>query len=155
MGQQANPSGGVPDSEFSMWRSVFAFAFVDQILSIEEQELLRSYLSQANFSDRQINILREDLRDPPDLNQMYQRITETKDKKRFCVLARALAWCEGNIDHQEKEILKRVSCLGEPQHSDFLYGTRGDAHIKTYYQEYARSGMAGILKTHPNLLMNI
>jgi hypothetical protein len=134
------------DSEFSMWRAVFAFAFADSVLSLEEQELLQSYISRAGFSEKQIELLKEDMHDPQSVVDMYLQITDDKDKKRFCVLARALAWCEGDMDRQEKEILKRVSCFGEPEHADILYSTRGDAHIKTYYQEYAKSGMAGIMK---------
>ena len=40
----------ITESEFNIWRVVFAFAFVDNNLSLEERQLLKSYLSQVPFS---------------------------------------------------------------------------------------------------------
>ena len=148
-------SNAITDSEFLMWRAVFAFALADNVLSLEEQELLRSYLSQAGFSQKQVDLLKEDMHDPQNVVDIYRQITDDKDKRRFCVLARALAWCEGDMDRQEKEILRKASCFGEVEQADILYSTRGDAHVKTYYQEYAKSGIAGMMKLPHSIQMRI
>lgn len=134
-----------------MWRAVFAFAYVDNMLSIEEQELLNSYLAKVPFSKSQRVTLKEDLRDPKDVVGLYRKITKPEDKKRFCVLARAIVWCEGDITQQEKAILKKVSCFGEKEEEEILHSTRSDANVESYYNQYAKSGMMGLFKT-PHLV---
>lgn len=94
MGQYSH----ITASEFAMWRAVFAFSFVDNSLSIEEQELLRSYLSKVPFTPPQLAILRADMQKPRhNVEELYRQITDAKDKKQFCLLARARVWCEGSI----------------------------------------------------------
>lgn len=148
MGERA----GISDSEFNMWRAVFAFAYADNALSLEEQDLLSLYLKNVNFSYSQREILKSDLLVPKDVVALYRMIARPKDKERFCVLARAIVWCEGNMGEQEREILRRVSCLAEPKEKSFLKRSRGNPHLRDYYQKYARSGMIGLLKAPPLVL---
>lgn len=107
MGQEP----GISESEFYMWRAVFAFALVDGILSIEEQRLLQSYGAQVPFSHDQIEILRADFRNPPSLLEMYRRITAQEHRDRFCTLARALVWCEGSMNREEHDVLAQFDCI--------------------------------------------
>lgn len=132
-----------------MWRAVFAFSLVDNILSIEEQQLLVAYLKAVPFSDIQLEILKEDFIHPQNVEYLYRQITEQRHKERFCILARALVWCEGDIIRQEEIILKRLSCLGHGVDKDILNLSRHHPHIRTYYQNYARAGLAGVMKTRP------
>jgi hypothetical protein len=138
-------------SEFAMWRAVFAFAYVDNSLSLEEQKILHAYLTKAPFSLAQRVILKDDLRHPKDVSVFYKQITRPEDKTRFCVLARAIAWCEGEVSAQEKYILKKMSCFGEVVDEEILHNTREHPHIETYYNQYAKSGMMGLFRT-PHLL---
>jgi hypothetical protein len=155
MGQAAaseqNNEAGVNTSEFAMWRAVFAFAYVDNSLSLEEQEILNSYLAKAPFSKVQRILLKDDMMNPKDVTTFYKQITHPEDKTRFCVLARAIAWCEGAISAQEKYILKKMSCFGEVVDEEILRKTRGHPHIETYYHQYAKSGMMGLFRT-PHLI---
>ncbi len=137
---------GITESEFYMWRAVFAFTFVDRRLSLEEQELLRSYLIKVPFSDGQLARLKDDLRNPQDVVGLYRKITRSEDKERFCILARAIVWCEGDMDAQERAILKKVFCFGEKEEEEILKSTRDHPHIKTYYQNYAKAGTMGLFK---------
>lgn len=137
----------VDASEFAMWRAVFAFAYVDNSLSLEEQEILHSYLVKAPFSEVQRMILKDDLLYPKEVMTFYKQITTPEDKTRFCVLARAIAWCEGDVSAQEKYILKKMSCFGEVIDEEILRKTRGHPHLETYYHQYAKSGMIGLFKT--------
>ena len=147
---------GISQSELYMWRAVFAFTFVDNVLSLEEQELLQSYLTKVPFSEDQLETLKNDMRNPSkDVVGFYRKITKPEDKKRFCVLARAIVWCEGDIAEQEKAILKKVSCLSEPAEEEILHATRDNPHIKTYYQEYAKAGMMGLFKTPHSLEVRV
>lgn len=145
---------GISESEFNMWRAVFAFTYADNVLSLEEQELLGSYLSKVPFSAEQRNILKDDLREPKDCVKYYRKITNKEDKERFCVLARAIVWCEGNMADQEKAILKKASCFGEQQEEEILHSTRDHPHIHDYYQQYAKAGMMGMFKIPHNIQMS-
>lgn len=141
----------VSQSEFMMWRAVFAFAFVDNVLSLEEQELLQSYLATVPFSPGQRQVLKEDLRHPKNVVELYNEITDDEDKKRFCVFARAIVWCEGDITQQEAAILKKVSCMKDAGNDDILRSTRFHPHIGHYYEQYAKSGVVGLFK-QPHLV---
>jgi hypothetical protein len=150
----SNMSGGeqsISESEFYMWRAIFAFTYVDNMLSMEEQELLQSYLANVPFSSKQRIILKDDLRNPKDVVELHKKITNPEDKKRFCVLARAIVWCEGDMDMQEKAILKKVSCIKGKEEEDILSSTRNDVNVEAYYNQYAKSGMMGLFKT-PNIV---
>lgn len=144
---------GVSESEFNMWRAIFAFSLIDNVLSLEEQQLLKSYKAKVPFSKRQLEILGSDFNKPQDVEFFYKQITDTEDKKKFCVLARALVWCDGDMDAQEKEILKRAACLNIPEGREILSGTRGHPHIKNYYQEYAKAGVIGLFNVPHQLDM--
>jgi hypothetical protein len=131
---------GISDSEFIMWRAVFAFATVDGVLSLEEQQLLQSYRHKVPFSMKQLEVLGQDMKEPQDVVALYKKITRPEHKKRFCVLARALSWCEGDMDKQEQAILKHLDCFKTGADANILRSTRGNPHVHDFYQEYARVG---------------
>ena len=144
---------GVSESEFYMWRAVFAFALVDNILSLEEQGVLRSYSNTVPFSPQQRKILNDDFKKPQDVVAMYNKITEIRHKERFCVLARTLAWCEGDMDRQEEIILKRVHCLKNDDGAEILRRSRD--HAEDAYQQYYKAGIVGLIKDRPKFEMRI
>ncbi len=140
-------------SEFYMWRAVFSFAFVDNTLSIEEQELLQSHMNKVPFSTSQLEILKEDFKNPPNVVEMYNRITNQDHRQHFCVLARALVWCEGDMDAQEEKILKRVSCLKGNDGMETLRKSR--EHAGDFYKHYAKAGVVALMKRAPNFEMRV
>lgn len=135
----------VSDSEFHMWRALFALAFMDNRVSPQEMELLRAYQSDALFSQGQLEILRGDFMHPRKVEEMHAHITDPADKARFCALSRALLWCEGDADRQEEEILRRVSCLTAPAEREILRESRHHAQLHDYYASYEKAGMIGLL----------
>ncbi len=135
---------GISESEFYMWRAVFAFTYVDNVLSLEEQELLQAYLKKVPFSKDQLATLKKDLQEPKDVVGLYRKITRQQDKERFCVLARAIVWCEGDMQEQERAILKKVSCFDEEEEEEILHATRDHPRLHDYYQQYAKAGMMGL-----------
>lgn len=143
----------VNDSEFYMWRAVFAFSLADNLLSLEEQDILNSHLKTVPFSQSQLATLKDDLRNPRNVEELYKRITHAEDKKRFCVLSRALAWCEGDMDLQEERILKRVGCIKGSPDEEILRGTREHPNLKDFYKHYSKAGMVGLMKYSPGLQM--
>lgn len=146
---------GVTESEFYMWRAIFAFSFVDNVLSLEEQKLLQTYLTAVPFSQEQLAIMKGDFKDPQPVEPFYKKITRPGDKHRFCLLARALAWCKGDMDKQEEIILKRVACLGNGADDDVLKRSRDHQDLHFYYKHYENAGMAGLLKAKPAVEIRI
>lgn len=145
---------GIHESEFAMWRAVFAFTYVDNMLSLEEQGLLHAYLKKVPFSIEQLGILKKDLAEPKDVLSLYKQITRAEDKERFCILARAIVWCEGDMHEQERAILKKVSCFEEMEEQELLHSTRDHPYLHNYYQQYAKAGMVGLFKPPPCLQMS-
>lgn len=145
----------VSESEFFMWRAVFAFALVDNMLSLEEQKLLHTYLNAVRFSREQLDTLKDDFTTPQNVESLYRKITDPAHKERFCVLARALVWCEGDMEKQEEAILKRVSCLAKGADDDVLQRTRNHADLQSYYQQYAKAGVAGLMKVPHHVEMRV
>lgn len=143
-------SSGVPESEFNMWRAVFAFSLVDRLLTVEEQSLLSGYLSSVPFSAQQKNILLDDFKNPQDVEKFYRKITEGKDRARFCELARTLVWSKGDMDLQEKIILRRVSCLGNKEGLDILKKSRDSEWVIGWTDKYEEAGLLGMMQ-HPKL----
>ena len=137
----------MPESEFYMWRAIFAFAMADGELSADELDLLHEYKEYVHFSAHQLQILHDDFLYPQNVEYLYKQITQPEDKHRFCIMARALAWSEGDLDQQEERILKHVSCLGTKEHSDTFHRTRNHPEIEPFIDRYAKGGTMGFLET--------
>lgn len=142
-------------SEFYMWRAVFAFALVDNVLSLEEQDILQSHLNTVPFNDIQRAILRRDFKSPQSIEAMYDKITRPEDQEHFCALARALVWCEGDMDKQEERILRHLSCLSEGAGAETLKSSREHPYLKTYTQHYAKANVAGLARASARVELRI
>lgn len=132
----------VNEGEFTMWRAVFAFSLVDHNLTMEEQKLLSQYLTSVPFSPEQAETLRNDFMMPQDVEALFHAIPDKDLKKRFCELARTLVWSKGDMDLQEKTILRRVACLGQGEHRTVLRESRQSEAIMRYHEEYEKAGLA-------------
>ncbi len=133
-------------SEFYMWRAVFAFAMADREITPGEAALLREYRASLRFTPEQAAQMEQDFAYPPDVQDMYRQITLPEHKQRFCAMARALAWCEGDLDKQDERILKRVSCLGTMEERDHLRKSRENPELQSYYDQYTRNGVTGFYR---------
>lgn len=138
------------DSEFHMWRALFALAFVDNAVSTQEKSILKAYQSGTMFSPEQLAVLRDDFMHPKNVEALHSKITDPRHKARFCALARVLLWCDGDPDRQEEEILRRVACLKEPAEYDILRASRNSPHLHAYYGRYHDAGMLGLMDNIPH-----
>ncbi len=145
----------ITDSEFSMWRAIFAFALSDKSFSIQEQMFLRNWLQDVRFSAAHIAILKKDFQNPKDVVDLYRKITNPVDLTHFCVLARALAWCEGDMDKQEEEILKRVSCISDKSGQVAMARSRRHPFLKKCYEAYAKAGFNELFSNRHLLQLSI
>lgn len=98
----------VNESEFYMWRAVFAMAHADGVITDCERAFMENALTINNFSDFQKDILKSDMENKQDINSFFKFITDQEDRSRFFYLARILCWSDGDFDAQEQEIITRL-----------------------------------------------
>jgi uncharacterized membrane protein YebE (DUF533 family) len=102
---------GVDESRFYMWRSIFAMAHADGVVTNEESMFMQDTLNSEDFSQEQRIILERDMQTPQDPLEMFMQVENQEDRSRFFYLARMLCWSDGNFDEQEQEILLRLKSV--------------------------------------------
>lgn len=98
----------VTDSQFYMWRTVFAIVHADQKVTDEEVRFMAEILEDMPFSEAQRGILKEDARTPRDIEEMYQGITDVLDQAAFFRFARQVVWVDGDFGQDEQDIMLRL-----------------------------------------------
>ena len=98
----------VNESRFHIWRGVVAMAHADGVVTPHEMSFINDYVTDMPFSKNQRDILSDDLRTPKDIHEIFAKIETSQDKKDFFALARALSWCDGDYDAQEKYIIETL-----------------------------------------------
>jgi uncharacterized membrane protein YebE (DUF533 family) len=98
----------ISESRFYMWRGVVAIAHADGVVTPHEVSFINDFVKDRAFSKEQLNILGQDLQEPQHAYDMFTKITDRQDKTDFFSLARALSWCDGDYDDQEKVIIDRL-----------------------------------------------
>lgn len=96
------------DSRFNMWRAVVAMVHADGVVTPHELDFVNRHIVDLTLSTGQRSIIQEDVKAPQDVYQMFSRIDTPEDKRDFFVLARALSWCDGDLDRQETKILETL-----------------------------------------------
>lgn len=98
----------VSESRFYMWRAVVAMVHADGVVTPHEVAFVNDYICDLDLSKEQMDTVGQDLQTPQDVYEMYANIVEQQDKKDFFALARALSWCDGDYDGQEKMIIEKL-----------------------------------------------
>jgi|JI10StandDraft_1071094.scaffolds.fasta_scaffold20526_4 uncharacterized membrane protein YebE (DUF533 family) len=99
---------GVSESQFYMWRAVFAMAHADNIVTEEEKKYLHGILSRERFTPEQKRILEADILTPQDIASMFVKIDDQSDRSQFFYHARMLVWSDGDFGEQEQKIILRL-----------------------------------------------
>ncbi len=100
-----NLSDGVTQSQFFMWRTLFAVAHADHIVTDEEIMFMASVLEDVDFSDEQTKILKGDIHNAQDAEKMFLGVTEEQDRLNFFDFARDLVWVDGDFGPEEQSIM--------------------------------------------------
>ena len=95
-------------SRFNMWRAVVAMVHADGVVTPHELAFINNYLAELSLSEEQLAQIAEDLQKPQDIFIAFSLIESPEDKRDFFALARALSWCDGDLDAQEEKILKQL-----------------------------------------------
>jgi len=99
---------GISESRLYMWRAVIAMVHADGVVTPQEMAFVQESISNIGLSQLQMNTIGHDLKTPQDSYEMFKCIDSQVDKKDYFALARAISWCDGDLDKQEQTILRNL-----------------------------------------------
>ena len=102
------PPKAVTDSQFYMWRTLFAVAHADDVVTDEEVRFMVEALEDIAFSPSQRAILNADMKDGQDIEEMFRGITDVKDQAAFFKFARELVHIDGEFDPKEQAVIMKL-----------------------------------------------
>lgn len=105
------------ESQFYMWRTLFALAHVDGVVRGEEVRFMAETLEDVPFSDIQRAILNDDIKHAQNVEAMFRGITDVRDQAAFFKYARTLVHIDGDYDRAEQAIMLRLQEI-HLQHAD-------------------------------------
>ena len=98
----------VNHSQFHMWRTLFAVAHADNIVTDEEIEFMSHVLTDVAFSEEQTKILKDDIINAKDVELMFKNVTSADDRAQFFDLARDLVWVDGDFGAEEQSVMIKL-----------------------------------------------
>ena len=101
----------INESQFHMWRTLFAISHADDIVTEEEIRFMTEALEDVPFSPEQQDILKDDITNPKDIVEMFKKVTEPRDQAEFFKFARELVWVDGDYGKEEQEIMLTLKRL--------------------------------------------
>ncbi|MBI1300026.1 MAG: TerB family tellurite resistance protein [Alphaproteobacteria bacterium] len=99
---------GVTDSQFHMWRTLFAITHADNVVTNEEIRFMAHVLEDIEFSDKQTEQLKDDISNPKDAEAMFRGVTDPDDRIKFFDFARDLVWVDGDFASEEQNVLIKL-----------------------------------------------
>ncbi len=99
---------GVDQSQFYMWRTLFAVAHADHVVTDEEIEFMAQILEDIQFSKEQTDILKGDIVNAKDVEDMFDGIEKEEDRIQFFEFARDLVWVDGDFGSEEQSIMIKL-----------------------------------------------
>lgn len=98
----------ITDSQFYIWRTLFAVAHADDIVTDEEVQFMAHVMEDVDFTEEQTTTLKDDVVNPKDPVTMFHNIAEQKDRALFFDLARDLVWVDGDFDEAEQTVMVKL-----------------------------------------------
>ncbi len=105
------PLQKITDSQFYMWRTVFALAHADNVVTDEEVRYLAEILEDIPFTSEQEAILNIDIKEPQDIFEMFLKVTDPQDQALFFKFAQEIVWIDGEYGAEEQDIMLRLQKL--------------------------------------------
>ena len=102
---------GVTESQFYMWRTLFAVAHADNVVTDEEVRFMAEALEDVPFSVEQRDILNQDAKTPQDMEAMFVKISDVKDQAAFFKFAHELVHIDGDYGIEEQEVMLKLKEL--------------------------------------------
>lgn len=99
------------ESEFYLWRALFALAHADGQVTGDEITFLNNAMATSHLTEKQRIILQDDMENPKNIEDMFEKITIPKHRTQFFYHARLLCWSDGDFDKQEQDLMARLQSL--------------------------------------------
>lgn len=98
-----------PDGEmFKLWRAVFSLVHVDGEVADEERSYIEGMMDVFHFSPEQRAEVEADLNTPGDVVGYFKKISSTRHRRQFFIMARTIVWCDGIFHDDERAALEAV-----------------------------------------------
>ncbi len=115
---------GVNDSQFYMWRTLFAVAHADDVVTDEEVRFMAEALEDVPFSEGQRAVLNEDAKHAQDIQAMFAGVADVHDQAVFFKFATELVHIDGEYGAEEQAVMLKLQELHvKASNIDDLIGT--------------------------------
>ena len=91
-----------------MWRTLFAIAHADGVVTDEEIRFMAEALEDIPFSDEQMAVLTSDMGSPQDVTEMFAKVDDAKDQSEFFNFARTLVHADGDYGIEEQDVMLKL-----------------------------------------------
>ena len=98
----------ISESGFYMWRTLFAVAHADGVVTNEEIRFMAEALEDMPFSPEQKKTLSDDIKTPQDPLAMFEKISSIEDQARFFQYARDMVHADGDYGRAEQNIMLKL-----------------------------------------------
>lgn len=102
---------GLTNSQFYMWRTLFALVHVDNVVTNEEVRFMAEVLEDIPVSGEQRVVLNDDSIHPKNIEEMFAGMTDMNDQAAFFKFARTLVHIDGEYGLEEQEIMLKLKKL--------------------------------------------
>ena len=117
-------TANVNDSQFHMWRTLFAITHADNIVTDDEVKFMAHVLEDVNFSAEQERMLKDDIMNAKDIEEMFRGVTDHSDREKFFQFARDIVWVDGEYAPEEQAAMVRLLQMHyEDKDIDSMVGT--------------------------------
>lgn len=114
----------VTDSRFYMWRTLFAIAHADNVVTDDEVKFMAHVLEDVEFSAEQEATLKDDIMKAKDVEQMFRGVTDHDDREKFFEFARDIVWVDGEYSEEEQAAMVKLLRMHYKERDvDSLVGT--------------------------------
>lgn len=100
--------GKITDSQFYMWRTLFALSHADNEVVDDEIRMMSEVLEDIPFTEEQAKILKDDIHNSQDPVEMFEKISNSRDQAAFFDFARRMVWADGAYDKKEQDIMLQL-----------------------------------------------
>ena len=96
------------ESQFYMWRTLFAIAHADDVVTDEEVRFMAEAMEDVPFSDEQRKVLNGDVAQAQNIEVMFAGVTDVQDQAAFFKFAHELVHIDGDYGMEEQAIMLKL-----------------------------------------------
>ncbi len=135
----------VTESQFYMWRTLFAVAHADNVVTEDEISSIMRMLDEVSFSQEQAAVLKDDIVKAQDVVEMFKGVTEQGDRFKFFEFARELVWADGDFDEKEQSVM--INLYKQQMKDTTVDALVGSVSLELEGEEQAQKATV-VIKTH-------